>query len=161
MAPTVAELLQGLENASLPAAIRESAWLYPALEIVHIVGIVLLVGAAFLFDLRLLGLSPKIPVPDLADHVLPWSRRGLYLIIPSGILLFSTNAVALAADPVFHLKLILLLVGILNAGLFHLFIFPSVSGWQHKGIPQAAKAGATCSILVWLMVIACGRLLAY
>lgn len=70
----MAELLQGLEDSALASAIRASSWLYPFLEIVHILGIVLLVGAAFLFDLRLLGFSQNLPVPDLARHLLPWSQ---------------------------------------------------------------------------------------
>ena len=161
MAGTAARLLLGLENSALAEAIRQSSWLYPFLEIIHIVGIAALVGAAFLFDLRLLGRSRNLPVKDLADHLLPWSRRGLYLIIPSGLLLFSTNAVALAEDSVFHLKLILLLVGGINVALFHRYTFRSSAAWSDNQTPPAAKAAAVCSILVWLAVIACGRLLAY
>ena len=161
MSGTLAALLQGMEDSALASGIRASSWLYPFLEIVHILGIVLLAGAAFLFDLRLLGLSRKLPVPDLARHLLPWSRRGLYLIIPSGVLLFSTNAVALAADPVFHVKLIMLVIGGLNAGFFHQFLAPAASEWRHGNTPRTAKTVAVCSIVVWVTVIACGRLLAY
>ncbi|WP_237144427.1 DUF6644 family protein [Pontibacter pamirensis] len=157
----LAGLMQDLEASALASAIRQSNWLYPFLEILHILGIVLLVGAAFLFDLRLLGFSRNLPVPDLARHVLPWSRRGLYLIVPSGLLLFSTNAVALASDPVFHIKLIMLAVGGINAGLFHRYIFSTAQGWMHGNTPGMAKAVAVCSIVVWVVVIACGRLLAY
>lgn len=156
-----AGLLQSLEDSTLASLIRQSTWLYPFLEIVHILGIVLLVGAAFLFDLRLLGLSKNLPVPGLARHLLPWSRRGLYLIVPSGLLLFSTNAVALASDFVFHVKLIGLAVGGINAGLFHLYLFPTAHEWQHGRTPLAAKAVAVFSVVVWVLVIACGRLLAY
>ncbi|MBC5773050.1 hypothetical protein H8S95_03155 [Pontibacter sp. KCTC 32443] len=155
------ELLQGLENSGPAITIRQSYWLYPFLEIVHIIGIVLLVGAAFLFDLRLLGFSRNLPVPDLAQHLLTWSRRGLYLIVPSGFLLFSTNAVSLASDPVFHIKMLMLVIGGINAGLFHRYIFPSATGWLHGNVPGTAKAAAVCSMVVWVVVITCGRLLAY
>ncbi|GGG03513.1 DUF6644 family protein [Pontibacter amylolyticus] len=158
---TVIGLLQGLEESALASAIRQSTWLYPFLEILHILGIVLLVGAAFLFDLRLLGFSRNLPVPDLAHHLLPWSRRGLYLIVPSGLLLFSTNAVALAGDPVFHTKLIVLAVGGINAGYFHWFLAPSSPDWGSGNTPRIAKGVAVCSLVVWVVVIACGRLLAY
>ncbi|GAA4424726.1 hypothetical protein GCM10023188_04890 [Pontibacter saemangeumensis] len=154
-------MLQGLENSALAEAIRQSAWLYPILEIIHIAGIVVLVGAAFLFDLRLLGFSRNLPVKALAGHLLPWSRRGLLLIIPSGVLLFSTNAVSLAADPVFLVKMILLASGGVNAGLFHRYVFRSAALWTAGQTPLAAKAAAVCSIAVWLAVISCGRLLAY
>ncbi len=42
-------------------AIRDSLWAYPALEIIHILGITMLAGAAFLVDLRLLGGSKELP----------------------------------------------------------------------------------------------------
>ena len=92
MSDSIFRFLSWLENLVLAESIRGSLWLYPALEIVHLVGIVLLVGAAFMFDLRLLGLSKNLPPVHLSRHLLPWSQRGLLLIIPSGILLFITHA---------------------------------------------------------------------
>ena len=155
-------MLQWLEDTSWAVTIRQSAWLYPGLEIVHIAGIVLLVGPAFMFDLRLLGFSKHLPVSGLAHHLLPWSRRGLLLVVPSGILLFTTNAVTLGKDPVFWAKMVLLLTAGLNAFIFHRFTSRSlVAGNENTNLPAGAKAAALFSILVWLAVIACGRLLAY
>lgn len=153
--------LQWFEDGSLAVAIRQSAWLYPGLEIVHIAGIVLLVGPAFMFDLRLLGVAKKLPVALLADYLLSWSRRGLLLVIPSGLLLFITNATTLAYDPVFWLKMILLIFAGLNALLFHRFTFRLVSSSNENTLRKSAKAAAIVSILLWLSIIACGRLLAY
>ena len=149
-----------IENTSIAVGIRQSLWLYPALEIMHIVGIVLLVGAAFMFDLRLLGLSKDLPVSGLAQHLLPWSRRGLWLIIPSGILLFSTNAKSLIADSTFGLKMVLLIVAAMNVLIFHRFIFKSTPEDQ-TCIPPYDRLSAVVSILLWISIIACGRLLAY
>jgi hypothetical protein len=150
-----------LENTSWAEGIRQSMWWYPALEIVHIVGIVVLVGAAFMFDLRLLGVSKSVPLPVLASHMLPWSARGLLLIVPSGILLFITNANALAIDPTFWLKMALLVVAALNALVFHRFMHKRLLGMGEAALPVAAKVSAGVSIAVWIAVIACGRLLAY
>jgi hypothetical protein len=154
--------LQWLETSSWSSAIRQSTWLYPALEIVHITGIVLLVGPAFLFDIRLLGFSTNIPVSALERHLLTWSRRALLLIIPSGLLLFITNAVALAHNPFFHTKLILIGVAAVNVWVFHRITFRSVAGWNISvPSPASAKIAALVSIITWIAVIACGRLLAY
>src|SRR5688572_6989018 len=128
-------MLQWLEDSWLAAGIRQSLWLYPALEIVHITGIVLLVGPALMFDARLLGLSPSISVSSLSRHLLPWARGSLFLlIIPSGLLLFITNAVTLAGDPVFRLKLSLLGLAILNAFVFHRFVFNREDAWDSNTI---------------------------
>ena len=55
-----------LESSGIAVAMREWTWLYPIVEIAHIIGFVVLVGAAFLFDLRLLGVSRVLPVIHLA-----------------------------------------------------------------------------------------------
>jgi hypothetical protein len=155
-------MLQGLEDSSWAVAIRQSSWLYPMLEIVHIIGIALLVGPALMFDLRLLGFSKKLPVSALAQHLLPWSRRGLLLIVPSGLLLFITNAATLGYNPVFKIKMLLLVVAGLNVLVFHRFTFPSVlAGNENTILTPAAKVTAVISIIAWLAIIACGRLLAY
>ncbi|PSR54927.1 hypothetical protein AHMF7605_16165 [Adhaeribacter arboris] len=153
--------LTWLEHSAFAVVIRRSSWLYPALEIVHIVGIALLVGAAFLFDLRLLGFSRHLPVRGLANHLLTWSRRGLILIIPSGFLLFSTNAIALGQDITFYIKMALLGLAGVNAWAFHAY-FPKIRNPdKNYFLPFRAKLAAVCSIILWIAVIACGRLLAY
>lgn len=162
MAAAYTDWLHWLEKTVWATTIRKSLWLYPSLEIVHISGIALLVGAAFLFDLRLLGFSRNLPVTALAAHLLTWSRRGLWLIIPSGILLFSTNAVALGQDRMFWLKMALLILAGLNAAAFHAVTFRSVTTWnKYDRAPARARVAAICSIMLWLAIIACGRLLAY
>lgn len=153
----MAEYLDWLEQNSWAEAIRQSLWLYPALEIVHILGIVILVGSAFLFDLLLLGFSKKLPLVSMSHFLLPWSRRGLILIIPSGLLLFITNASALGFDLTFWLKMVLLVTAGLNAQLFHNFASKRIG----SELPLRYKIHAMVSIGLWIGVISCGRLLAY
>src|SRR5687767_14370655 len=62
-----------LEAAPLAVSMRTELWLYPIVEIVHILGFALLVGSIVVLDLRLLGLSRALPVRTLARHVLPWT----------------------------------------------------------------------------------------
>ncbi|KQS27025.1 DUF6644 family protein [Dyadobacter sp. Leaf189] len=156
------ELLEWLEKSSWAVGIRQSLYLYPVLEIIHILGIVMLVGAAFLFDLRLLGYSRDLPVSGMAKYLLPWSQRGLILIIPSGLLLFITNAQALGTDFTFWLKLALIAVAALNAWIFHRFIYKITQAeGEMTALPASSRLSALVSISVWVAVIACGRLLAY
>lgn len=151
-----------IEENFLAVAIRQSQWMYPALEILHIVGIVLLVGPAFMFDLRLLGFAKKLSISALATYLLSWSRRGLILIVPSGLLLFTTNAITLGHDPVFWLKMALLILAGFNALIFHRIIFRyDTSTKENLELPRASKITALISIVVWLAIITCGRLLAY
>jgi hypothetical protein len=162
MSDAITQWMQWIENSSVASSIRQSIWVYPGIETVHIIGIVLLVGPAFMFDLRLLGFSARLPVTDLAHYLLPWSRLGLALVIPSGILLFITNATVLIVDPTFWLKMLLLVIAGFNVVLFHSVTFRSVHSWNKETLtPKTARLAAICSIIVWLAIITCGRLLAY
>ena len=151
-----------LETSGVAVAMRHGLWLYPIVEIVHIVGFVVLVGAAVMFDLRLLGLARQLPAADLARFLLPWARTSLLLVLPSGLLLFTAHATEWAASPVFRLKLLLLAAAALNAALFQWGPFTSVAAWNRGSpAPVAARGAAVVSLLLWLGVLSCGRLLAY
>ncbi len=151
-----------LEATWLADVLRREPLLYPLLEVVHILGFVVLVGAAVMFDLRLLGLSRRLPVTELAQHLLPWARRGLAVAVPSGALLFITQATQLGRSPVFGLKLTLLALAGLNAARFHRSVFHSARTWDTEvATPPAARVASVVSLLLWTGVITCGRLLAY
>ena len=141
-----------IEASSLAEAIRQSAWLYPFIEIIHILGIVLVAGGAILFDIHLLSANRKLVIEN--RYLLSWSKRGLILAIPSGILLFVTNALALSHDPIFGLKLLLLFLAAINAWIFHVRVYLPAK-WA------AARYHAIVSIILWISIISCGRLLAY
>jgi hypothetical protein len=148
--------------AATPAAqaMRAGAWLYPAVEIVHIAAFAVLVGAVAMFDLRVLGLGRTLPLRPLACHLLPWSVAGMVFAAASGLLLFCAQAPQLAASRVFFLKLALVGAAALNAWGFHAGPWRNVDRWQ-DGAPVRARLHAALSLLLWLAVIACGRLVAY
>ena len=160
--PSGAAWLVWIETSAVAQAMRTWLWLYPIVEIAHIVGFVVLVGAAVMFDLRLLGLSPRLPASLMARHHLPWARAALLLVVPSGVLMFSAHATEFAANPAFRLKVILLVLAGLNALAFHRGAFRSVDRWDAgSAAPAAARAAAVLSLALWVGVIAAGRLLAY
>jgi hypothetical protein len=141
---------------------RQWLWLYPIVEIVHIIGFVVLVGAAVMFDLRLLGLSRRLPVTGMAQHLLPRAHTSLLLVLPSGLLMFMAHATEMAANPAFRLKLLCLVAAGLNALLFHRGVFASVRLWNQATAPPAmARIAALVSLTLWVCIITCGRLLAY
>jgi hypothetical protein len=158
--------LGALEASGLGQAMRQWLWLYPSIETVHIVGIGLLFGSIAVLDLRLLGLSRSIPVRTLARHVLPWTAASFLLIVPSGLLMFTAHASEFIESPVFVLKICLIMAAGLNAALFHTMVFRTADVWDAEDMrklppPPSARISAALSLLIWISVIACGRLLAY
>ena len=151
-----------IEMSALGVAMRQSLWLYPIVEIVHLTGIALLVGSIAMLDLRLLGLSNAVPVRRLALHILPWTAASFLLIVPSGLAMFVAHAGDFIASPVFVLKISLILCAGVNAAVFHAGVFRGAAEWDvNRMPPAAARLSAALSLLLWISVIACGRLLAY
>lgn len=160
--PSGAAWLVWLETSAVAVAMRQWLWLYPIVEIIHIVGFVVLVGAAIMFDLRLLGVSRALPVTGMERHLLRAARLSLLLVVPSGLLMFVAHATEMADNPAFRLKLVLLLAAAVNAGVFHRAPLRSVTQWdRHARAPFAARVAAALSLVLWIGVITCGRLLAY
>ena len=148
--------------ASLPLALalREHAWLYPVVETLHILGFSVLVGAVAMFDLRVLGFGRQLPVTALARHLLPWSAGSMLLVVPTGLLLFIADPLALLANRVFLLKLGLILAAGLNALVFHAGPYRHADDWPRRA-PPAALLHALLSLALWIGVVASGRLIAY
>jgi hypothetical protein len=151
-----------IERSALATALREDPWLYPGVEILHILGFAILIGAATMFDLRLLGWSKTVSVQALAGHLLPWARAGLGLAAPTGVLLFIADAGALAGNPAFQLKLVLIVLAILNTVVFHRWTARSIGTWDvGQPTPLGAKLAGIVSLVLWASVVAGGRLIAY
>ena len=155
-----------IEASSLGQAMRQWLWLYPGVEIVHITGIALLFGSIAVLDLRLLGFSRTLSVKELARHVLPWTAASFALIVPSGLMMFTAHASELIQSGVFVLKMCLILAAGLNAALFHAITFRTADVWDSEEMrrlppPPSARLAGALSLLLWICVIACGRLLAY
>lgn len=162
MTPPAPEWLVWLEQSAAAVFMRRALWAYPAAEIVHLAGVVLLVGPAVMFDLRLLGLSAHLPATALARHLLPWSRRGLVLVALSGAALFVSHAPEWVASPAFRLKMAAVTAAGLNALVFHRRAFRTAIRWDAATRPpRAARVAAVLSLLLWGTAIACGRLMAY
>lgn len=162
MPPGAPAWLVWLEHSGPAVAMRTSIWLYPIVEIIHIVGIVLLVGSAFMFDLRLLGLTGRVKVTDMAAHLLPRARLGLGIVVPSGLLMFVAHASDWGTSLVFFVKVGLITLAILNTFVFHGRTARSIRHWnQDRPTPPGAKVAAVVSLTMWTAAIAAGQLLAY
>jgi hypothetical protein len=149
-----------LQESALGHVMRSSPSLYPAVEILHILGFVVLVGSILALDLRLLGLGRAIPIPPMAQLLLPVSRFGFLLAISMGFLLFSADAAHVVRNPAFQTKLLLIAAALVNIVVAHAGPWRRVALWGDEA-PAGAKVTALVSLLLWLGVVCAGRLIAY
>jgi hypothetical protein len=148
-----------LEQSPIGAAVRQSLWLFPAIETAHLLGMTVLVGTAAAFDLRLLGRAlQRTRISDLARRLLPWTWVGFGLQVLTGSLLFSSEAVKMYVNPAFRLKMLLICLAGMQALIFQLVASRSLDAWDERAaVPGAAKIGGLISILLWIGVVAAGR----
>jgi len=156
-------ICQWLEQTTVGTSIRESLWLFPIVETVHIFGIILLVGATSILDLRLMGLTFRDEsVSKLAGRFLPWAWAGFVIQVVTGLLLFSSEATKMYGNIGFDIKMLLILVAGMNAFVFHEISYRSVGKWDNDPVaPLGARAAGLLSILLWFGIVAAGRWIAY
>jgi hypothetical protein len=152
-------LIVALEQSALGAAMRQSLFLYPAVETLHIIGLALLVGGIAVFDLRMLGAFRAASSEAVARAALPVAIAGFALAVPMGLLLFATEATHLAANVAFRAKLVFIAAALANALFFRLGAWRKVI--RGSTLPPSARVGAAVSLLAWVGAIAGGRLIAY
>ena len=120
----------------------------------------LLVGGIGIVDLRLAGAFRSLRPAALLTALTPLAVAGVLLLVLSGAVMFAADARSVAANPMFHRKLMLIALGLLNAGLFGWLWRRRVDGWG-DAVPPGARAAGIASLGFWLLAAAFGRLIAY
>ncbi len=157
-----ARLGEAIAATGLATALRESTWLYPTVETIHIVGFALLVGSIAVVDLRLLGAGRTIGVRPLLRLALPVTLWSALLVVPTGVLLFVAHAGDLVGNGAFVVKMILLFAVATNAAMFHAGPARAESDAAAGTVPRAStRVFASISLALWVAVLVAGRLIAY
>jgi len=141
-------------------ALHESLYGYPIVESIHVWALCLFVGLAVVLDLRLTGLSfTNVPVSQIARRILPWTTFGFIVMVISGILLFYAIPVRSYQNIFFRVKLLLLVLAGINAWVFH----PrGIQPWDRDPVPpRSARFAGWASLVLWMTIIFCGRMIAY
>ena len=148
-----------LEQSPVGAAVRQSLWLFPAIETTHLLGMTVLVGTVAAFDIRLLGWGlQRTGVSELARRLLPWTWVGFGIQVVTGALLFSSEAAKMYVNPAFRLKMFLICLAGAQALIFQLAAGRSLAAWDERAtVPVAARIGGLVSLLLWLGVVTAGR----
>ncbi len=149
-----------LEASPLGVLMRDSVMLYPLANVLHVFGVVLLVGSMILLDLRLLGRGRSLPAVVVARTLTPVAVTGFALLVISGVALFSADARPLWSNSVFQVKLVLIALGIANALVFRALWNRRLAEWD-AAAPGPGRAQALLSLLLWIGAMCSGRLIGY
>ena len=129
-------------NVSMWINQSDSVFAYPAILLVHTIGLTLLVGINLAVNLRILGFAPQVPVLEM-QKLSPVMWTGLVLSILSGALLLTAKATTMGVNPAFYVKMV-------SIALAVLVVFA-----------PRTRLFAAISIALWLTAITSGRVMAY
>jgi hypothetical protein len=137
----------GLQQSGFAGLVRQSEFIYPAANVLHVVAVVAFYGLVAAMDFHVLATSGGA---QLVKRLRPWAIAMLVVIAAAGFTLFSAEAAALAANPAFQLKLLAIALAVANFAV-------------HVAASSLAvrQATAVMSLTVWLIVAALGRYIAY
>ena len=165
------EILSGQETASMVGTIGSkivpatsyfvteySRWVWPILETLHFLGLILIVAAIGGINLRLLGFWKEAPVAPL-HRLLPWGIAGFFINITTGILFFVGMPYFYAYNITMYLKMVTILLA--GATLLFFYCTGAFRAWVQLGPgedpPAFAKFIAASSLLLWCAIIVFGR----
>ena len=160
---TLSTIFEWLESTALAAVIQESAYGFPLVVALHILGLTLSVGTLVWMDLRLLGLSLRgMRVSEVYRGLAPWFAAGFLMMFASGAVLFTAYATSAYANVFFRIKMLALLLAALNAVAFHFVGGRRSTAWDAAPRPPATvRIAGLASLLLWVTVIVAGRLMSY
>jgi hypothetical protein len=154
-------LVQAIEGGAINTWVLSTYWLWPLLEIIHFIGLSLLLGSMLVVDLRLAGYLRQIDIMS-THRLLPWATFGFVLNLVTGFLFFMGDPARYSINIGFQFKMILVLIAGLNVLFFMLRINPHIASWDPNGdTPATAKTVAWVSLVAWAGVLLLGRLIPY
>lgn len=156
------QILIDLEQSGLGSAIRQSTWVYAVANTLHILALVVFFSAVAVMDLRLMGFLGRYAPYEIAGPAQRMILSAFAVQVASGFILFTAEASHVAMNPVFQVKMALVLAGLANAAAFNLYAaHEMVKAGPGEAVPARFRVAALISLSIWLMVAALGRLIAY
>jgi cytochrome bd-type quinol oxidase subunit 2 len=150
-------LLQALDTSGLGQGIRASLWIYPAANVLHVVGVTAFVSAVVVMDLALAGRLGGTDRARLARAAQRVAFALFAVVVASGLVLFAAEASHLALNRVFQIKMLLIAAALLNA----LVIGRTAFARAERGEAAGPGVSIALSLALWFLVVAAGRLIAY
>ena len=150
------EFFRWLVNSPWSHAMNSYEWVFPAVQSLHFIGFAMSIGTIAIVDFRLLGFGMLREAPaQLAADLEPCTRAGIAVMLITGPLMFSTDAVAYHRNPSFQFKMVFLAMALLMHFTLHR------RALQPDVPPLAAKLAGATSLLLWTAVVAGGRMIAF
>src|SRR6202165_617520 len=144
---SLARFLHWLSETGFSATLRESTWVEPIFETVHVLTLTLFLGFSVLLDLRLLGvILRRRRASEVLAQLNPYLFAGFAVMIVTGVLLFCGDPVSFYSTIFFRVKMIMIVLAGINVLVFNWTVGRRVADWdQNLNTPTGAKVAAIIS----------------
>ncbi|MGZ6015365.1 MAG: DUF6644 family protein [Phenylobacterium sp.] len=151
------------DGQSWSEALLGSLNFWSLLEGTHLIGLMLFAGTIFVVDLRLLGVTfRKTKVSVISDAILPLTVFSFIFVMVTGMGLLFAKPIFYYHDIWFRAKMVFLAIALVNILVFHGQTQKTQGSWDaDETPPRSARLAAAGSLLMWILVIACGRFIPY
>jgi uncharacterized membrane protein SirB2 len=144
-------IAQSIEASALGQFIRESTWLFPAIESMHLLALALLGGSVLIVSLSVLGFGLNTAPAELYKSARRYMDGAVIVLLISGVLLAISEPVKLYSRQAFWVKMISLAIAlIVTYGAFNPRVKRGDSG-------RAIRIVTALNMAAWLMVAMSGR----
>jgi hypothetical protein len=142
------------DATSLGQAIRGVTWAFPAIETIHIMAMIGLIGGVMVIDISLLGGLRRLTPAHISQQVRPYLNTGLIIMLVTGILLFLSEALKCYDNDAFRPKMISLALALVWTFTIH-------RKAEKSDVPGSAKLVAIVSLVLWFSVGVAGRAIGF
>jgi len=156
-------IAESLQNIGFLTDVRESALVYPIILSTHLICIAVFGGMILMTDLRLLGVGLRdSTVAEVVNGLRVYKRIGFVVMVICGLLLGTSEAVKYSPNPYFWTKMVLLVLVGVHAMVFKSTVYDHPEELDKSPVlPTRAKAAGVLSLILWVSIPVCGRLIAY
>jgi hypothetical protein len=155
-------LLQWVQDSTLSTSFRESTYVWGIVDGIHVLGLCVFLGMLLFWELRLFNVGLRgVNVAETWRRLSPWILAGFVIMVVSGMTLFAGEPVRYYGSIFFRIKAVALLLAGVNALAFHYGIGRKLAQWDTRPLPASARAIGLLSVTLWVLIVFCGRLIAY
>jgi hypothetical protein len=154
---------EGRSREAPPYPDHKTPWAFTTVEVIHVFAVAMVLGTISIMDLRLLGIaSTKRPVTELSSMILPFTWAAFAIAAIAGSVLFISRATDYFGNTIFWIKMVLIALAGINMIVFEFITVRGVQQWNLAPTPpEPARLAGGVSITCWVLVLLCGRLIAF
>lgn len=154
--------LQSIQDTEFSTSLRESVYMWGIVDGIHVIGLSLFLGILLFWELRLFNVGMRnVSVSETWTRLSPLILIGFVVMVASGTLLFVSEPLRFWGSILFRIKMVAMVIAGINALFFHYTVGRRLVDWDTRPLPTSAHVTGVVSVTLWVLILFCGRLIAY